>query len=155
MTIRNLANKLTGTAAGVVLAALVLAAPVADARDSLHNFPLESALAKAQASGQLASGVKLFFGKQKTPKPTAQLGPTRTNKKTNFFNKTDQEGCEWAFISAMAALTSYAQRVGGNAVINIRSNYKNNEVSSETEYVCGAGNVTGGVAFLGDVVKLP
>ena len=41
------------------------------------------------------------------------------------------------------------------AVVNIRSNYKNIEFSSETEYECGAGNVSGGTAFVGDVVKLP
>jgi uncharacterized protein YbjQ (UPF0145 family) len=55
----------------------------------------------------------------------------------------------------MITMTQYAQRVGGNAIVNIRSNYKNTEFSSETEYECGAGNVTGGVAFVGDVVKLP
>ena len=81
--------------------------------------------------------------------------PARTNKKTNFFNKSDQEGCDWAFLSAMITMTQYAQRVGGNAIVNIRSNYKSIEFSSETEYECGAGNVTGGVAFVGDVVKLP
>jgi hypothetical protein len=148
-----LATRLSSVAAGCALAVLI-AAP-ASARDTRHKFPLESALAKAQASGQLAQGVKLFFGTQKHPKPTAQLGPTRTNKKTNFFNKSDIEGCEWAFISSMAALTAYAQRVGGNAIVNIRSNYKGQPFSSETEYECGAGNVTGGTAFTGDVVKLP
>jgi hypothetical protein len=45
--------------------------------------------------------------------------------------------------------------LGGNAIVNIRSNYKNVEFSSETEYECGAGNVTGGTVFVGDVVKLP
>jgi hypothetical protein len=45
--------------------------------------------------------------------------------------------------------------VGGNAIVNLRSNYKDREFTSETEYQCGAGNVTGGVAFVGDVVKLP
>jgi hypothetical protein len=155
VTVRNLTQKFAAVAAGCAVAALVVSAPVADARDTRQKFPLESAIAKAQASGQLASGVKLFFGTQKHAKPTAQLGPTRTNKKTNFFNKTDLEGCEWVFISAMAALTNYAQRVGGNAIVNIRSNYKNVPFSSETEYECGAGNVTGGVAFIGDVVKLP
>jgi hypothetical protein len=155
VTSLKLANKLSAVAGAAAMTALLVTAPVADARDTLQKFPIESALAKAQASGQLASGVKLFFGTQKHAKPTAQLGPARTNKKTNFFNKTDLEGCEWAFLSSMIALTQYAQRVGGNAVVNIRSNYKNNEVSSETEYVCGAGNVTGGTAFVGDVVKLP
>lgn len=147
--------KLSAMAVGCAVAAVLATAPVADARETRHKFPLETALAKAQASGQLATGVKLFFGAQKHPKPTAQLGPTRTNKKTNFFNKTDQEACDWAFLSSMIALTQYAQRVGGNAIVNIRSNYKSVEFTSETEYECGAGNVTGGTAFVGDVVKLP
>ena len=155
MTMHPFVKKVSAFASGAAVAALLVTAPIADARDTLQSFPLESAIAKAQASGQLAPGIKLFWGTQKFPKPTAQLGPTRTNKKTNFFNKTDQEGCEWAFLSAMITMTQYAQRVGGNAIVNIRSNYKNIEFSSETEYECGAGNVTGGTAFVGDVVKLP
>jgi len=153
--INKLADKLSAGAVAAVVMALLVTAPVADARDTHQKFPLEPALAKAQASGKLEPGIKLFFGTQKYPKPTAQLGPTRTNKKTNFVNKTDQEGCEWVFLSSMIALTQYAQRVGGNAIVNIRSNYKNVEFSSETEYECGAGNVTGGTAFVGEVVKLP
>ena len=154
MKIDKLADKLSAVAVAAVTA-LLLTASVAGARDTHQKFPLEPALAKAQASGKLAPGIKLFFGTQKYPKPTAQLGQARTNKKTNFFNKTDVEGCEWAFLSAMISLTEYAQRVGGNAIVNIRSNYKNVPFSSETEYECGAGNVTGGTAFVGDVVKLP
>ena len=154
MTMNSLARKMCALASGAAVAAVLVSAP-ADARDTLHKFPLEAAMAKAQASGQLAPGIKVFFGSQKFAKPTAQLGPARTNKKTNFFNKTDQEGCDWAFLSSMITLTQYAQRVGGNAIVNIRSNYKNMEFSSETEYQCGAGNVTGGTAFIGDVVKLP
>ena len=153
---KTLAPRLAASAAAAaVITALLVTAPVADARDTLQKLSLSSALEKAQASGKLAPGIKLFFGTQKFGKPTAQLGPARTNKKTNFFNKTDVEGCEWAFLSSMIALTQYAQRVGGNAIVNIRSNYKNNVFSSETEYECGAGNVTGGTAFIGDVVKLP
>ena len=155
MKIHKLADKLCASAMAAAVAALLLTAPVADARDTHQKFPLEQALAKANASGKLTPGIKLFFGAQKYPKPTAQLGEARTNKKTNFFNKTDVEGCEWAFLSAMISLTQYAQRVGGNAVVNIRSNYKNVPFTSETEYECGAGNVTGGTAFIGDVVKLP
>ena len=155
MRIKNVADKFSAAVAAAAVTVLLLSASVADARDTHQKFPLEQALAKAQASGKLTQGIKLFFGTQKYPKPTAQLGEARTNKKTNFFNKTDVEGCEWAFLSAMISLTEYAQRVGGNAVVNIRSNYKNIPFSSETEYECGAGNVTGGTAFIGDVVKLP
>src|SRR5689334_18351742 len=122
---RKIAHKVSAGAMAAAAVMLLATAPVADARDTLQKFSIEAALAKAQASGQLAPGVKLFFGTQKHAKPTAQLGPARTNKKTNFFNKTDQEGCEWAFLSSMIQLTQYAQRVGGNAIVNIRSNYKN------------------------------
>jgi hypothetical protein len=152
---KQVTDKLSAGALAAALTALLVIAPVANARDTHQKLSLEQALAKANASGKLAPGIKLYFGTQKYPKPTTQLGQTRTNKKTNFFNKTDVEGCEWAFLSSMIALTQYAQRVGGNAVVNIRSNYKNVEFSSETEYECGAGNVTGGTAFIGDVVKLP
>jgi hypothetical protein len=155
MNIDRLTHKLCTGVASAVLTALIVASPAASARDTLQKLPLASALAKAQSSGKLAPGVKLFFGTQKHPAPTAKLGETRTNKKTNFFGKNDVEACDWAFLSAMISLTQYAQKVGANAVVNIRSNYKNNVFSSETEYECGAGNVTGGTAFIGDVVKLP
>ena len=135
-------------------AALIAISPLADARDDRLKMPLDDALARANASGKLASGVKLFFGKQKYPKPKSRIGPTHTNKKTNFSNKTDKEGCEWAFLSAMISLTQDARDKGGNAVVDIRSNYKDVEFSSETEYECGAGNIVGGVAFIGEVVKL-
>jgi hypothetical protein len=153
--IDKLTEKLSACAAATAMTALLITSPIAHARDTHLKLPLEAALAKAQASGKLAPGIQLFFGTQKYPKPTAQIGQTRTNKKTNFFNKSDVEGCEWTFLSAMIALTQYAQSVGGNAVVNIRSNYRNVPFSSETEYECGAGNVTGGTAFIGDVVKLP
>jgi hypothetical protein len=152
MKIRSLVCKLSVT---VATTAILTISPIADARDDRLKLPLASALAKAEASGKLSGRVKLFFGKQAHAKPIAELGPVRTNKKTNFFNKSDKEACEWAFLSAMIALTQYAENHGGNAVVNIRSNYKNAEFSSETEYECGAGNVTGGTAFVGDVVKLP
>jgi hypothetical protein len=155
MKINKLTNRLSVGGVAAAVAVLLFTASVADARDTRSKFPLEAALAKAQASGKLVPGIQLFFGTQKYPTPTTKLGETRTNKKTNFFNKTDLEGCEWVFLSSMIALTQHAQRVGGNAIVNIRSNYKNVPFSSETEYECGAGNVTGGTAFIGDVVKLP
>jgi uncharacterized protein YbjQ (UPF0145 family) len=47
-----------------------------------------------------------------------------------------------------------AQKEGANAVIGIKSNYKNIERSSETEYMCGSGALMSGVALKGRVVEL-
>jgi hypothetical protein len=151
MTIRSLTLRFSAV---ITATAIVAISPLAEARDDRLRLPLAPALTNAQASGKLSGRVKLFFGKQAHPKPAAELGQTSTNKKTSFLNKTDQEACEWAFLSSMIALIKYAEDHGGNAVVNIRSNYKNVEFSSETEYECGAGNMSGGTAFIGDVVKL-
>src|SRR3546814_1109276 len=80
--------------------------------------------------------------------------PISSNKKTNFFNKSDKAGCERAFASAMLSLRDRALKEGGDAVIDIHSVYKGDEFKSATEYECGAGTIMGGVAPRGTVVKL-
>lgn len=133
---------------------LTLAASGAHARDDHNPYPIADALNTSAAKEKLDPGVKLFFGKQKYPKVAKQLGEWKTNKKTNAFNKSDKEACEWTFLSAVLEMQERAQKEGGNAVVNIRSNYKNHETSSETEYMCGNGTLMSGVALKGDVVKL-
>jgi hypothetical protein len=98
--------------------------------------------------------VKFFFGSQKAPKAQQTFGTFTSNKKTNFFNKSDEEGCQRAFLSAMIALQERAIREGGNAVVEIHSYYQKEEFKSDSEYECAAGNVVVGVALRGTVVKL-
>ena len=140
--------------APVVLATL-LAGTAAHARDDHIQFPIKDALETSAAQSKLDKTVKLFFGKQGHAKPVLSMGEWKTNKKSNAFNKSDKEACEWVFLSAVLELQERARAEGGNAVVNIRSNYKNHERSSETEYTCGAGGLMAGVAFKGTVVKLP
>jgi uncharacterized protein YbjQ (UPF0145 family) len=138
-----------------VMSCLLLTTTTAHARDEHLSLPIKEALETPAAQSKLDKGVKLYFGQQKHPKPTKTLGEWKTNKKTNAFNKSDKEACEWVFLSAVLELQERARKEGGNAVINIRSNYKSHEKSSETEYTCGAGGLMAGVAFKGTVVKLP
>jgi uncharacterized protein YbjQ (UPF0145 family) len=51
-------------------------------------------------------------------------------------------------------LQDRARKEGGNAVVNIKSNYRNELTESPTEFTCGAGAVIAGVALVGDVVTL-
>ena len=138
----------------VSLVALAVALPAA-ARDDRLKFPVDAALAKGQNyKEKLDPKIKLYFGKQKTPAVEKRIGEWTANKKTNGFNKTDQEACDIAFISAAAGLQDRARREGGNAVINIRSVYRKDDVASETEYLCGSGATMSGVALRGTVVTL-
>lgn len=138
----------------IAILALGATAPAA-ARDDKNMFPIKAALDKGQAyKEKLETDIPLYFGKQKTPAVDKRMGEWTSNKKTNAFNKTDQEACEIAFISAAAALQDRARREGGNAVVNIRSVYKKDDVASETQYLCGSGSVMAGVALRGTVVTL-
>lgn len=97
--------------------------------------------------------VPFYFAGQNHPKVTNNWGDISTNKKTNAVGKSDSEACQWVLLSAIKALQEAAQKRGYDAVVNIRSNYKNNEFSSATEYNCGAGRIMAGVALKGELVK--
>jgi uncharacterized protein YbjQ (UPF0145 family) len=144
-------KKIIGIAA--ILASCMAAGSVV-AAERHNSFSLESALNSSAAKEKLDSNVELYFGKQKHPKVVESQGVIRTSKKTNGFGKSDQKACEWALISALISLQAQAEQQGGNAVIEIKSNYQNKETSSETEYVCVSGALMSGVALKGKVVKL-
>ena len=138
---------------GLVLAAASMGA--AAGRDERLFFPIEDAFANDDLKLKIDPDVKLFWGKQEYPAPEQSYGVFTANRKTNFLNKSDKEACEIAFVSAVVALQERAQKEGGNAVVGIRNVYRKDNFVSETEYECGAGNVIGGVALQGEVVKLP
>lgn len=142
-------------AAGYILAFVMLVvASEASARDDWLMFPLRDALNSPTAQQRLDQGIRFYFGDQKHPKVAKTLGQYMSNKKTNAFNKSDKEACEWAFLSALLSFQERALQLGGDAVIDITSYYKKHSVRSSTEYECGAGAFMAGVTFQGTVVKL-
>ncbi|TMH43758.1 MAG: excinuclease ABC subunit A [Betaproteobacteria bacterium] len=101
------------------LVALSIAIPAA-ARDDRLKFPVDAALAKGQNyKEKLDPQIKLYFGKPSKLKVAKTIGEWTSNKKTNAFNKSDQEACNIAFISAAVSLQDRAKREGGNAVITM------------------------------------
>lgn len=141
----------------LALACLIAcAAPVpSSARDERLRLPIEAALAKGQAYREkIDPAIRLYFGDQATPPIAKKFGEWTANKKTNAANKSDQEACDIAFVSAVVSLQGRARREGGNAVVNITSVYKNEVFKSASEYMCGAGHIIAGAALRGAVVTL-
>ena len=93
----------------------MLVMSVAQARDTHLKLPIKDAMATADYQAKVDQNIKLFFGAQEHPKPAQSFGTIKTNKKTNFFNKSDKEGCEWVFLSAILALQEAARQRGGDA----------------------------------------
>lgn len=132
---------------------LLMLSSVSMARDDIGDYSVANVLSTEQAVAKLA-GVKYYFGAQKHGKVSKRYGVFSTNKKSNAFGKSDQEACERVFLSAMIQLKERALQLGGNAVINIKSNYKGNLTSSDETFKCGAGAIIAGVALQGEVVTI-
>ena len=125
------------------------------ARDTIIQLPVEDALNSLAIKSELYTNVQLFWGDQKHPEPKTVYGEYKTSQRTNALGKSREDACQWALASSIKELQARAHREGGNAVVNIKSNIKNVEKSSATEYECLAGRVMVNVALKGTVVKLP
>lgn len=124
------------------------------ARDDISDFSVEEAMSVQKVAAAIGEGVQFYFSGQKSPQVNRSFGEFQSNKKTNAFGKSDKQACQWAFASAMKSLKQRAIKEGGNAVINIRSNYKGKLTSSSSTFKCGAGTMVAGVALIGDVVDI-
>ena len=124
------------------------------ARDNKQMFSIQDAMSLEAFKEKLDGSVRFYFADQPHPATIKKFGEFMSNKKTNAFGKSDKQACEWAFLSSMLSFQKRATSMGGNAVVNIRSYFKKHEVSSRTEFECGAGAVIAGVTFKGDVVQL-
>ncbi|MCU4676643.1 excinuclease [Catenovulum sp. 2E275] len=138
----------------ILLVGITLLSSSAFARDDVGSYSVADALSTEDAKAKLGSDIQFYFGEQSYGAIDKNFGEFSTNKKTNAFNKSDKEACEWVFLSAMIELKNRAQREGGNAVVEIKSNYKGNLTSSNDSFQCGAGTFLAGVALTGKVVTL-
>jgi uncharacterized protein YbjQ (UPF0145 family) len=138
----------------VLISLLLFSYSTGQARDTRLKVSIEEALEWGEREGVLLDSISLYFGDQEHPAIDRDLGTYTSNKKTNGVGKSDQEACKWAFLTAIKSLQGRAAAEGGNAVVNIYSNYKRDEFTSTTDFECGAGAVMSGVTMVGTVVKL-
>lgn len=135
----------------LVLAGVCALALNLSARDDVHHFSIEEALSSPKAKGVLDPNIKLSFGSG-TKGNIIKSGLT-ANKKTNAFNKSDKEACEWAFLSAVKTFQERAVKEGGTRVVNLTGYYKKQPFDSKTQFQCGAGALMAGVTLKGDIAK--
>ncbi|MBN8413940.1 excinuclease ATPase subunit [Halomonas denitrificans] len=142
-----------GTLALSLLLASLGTAASAEARDTPYFLPIQEALATPAAQEKLDPSIRLVFADDGGT-VDRNFGEVVTSRKTNAFNKTDEEACRWVMLSALIALQDSARQQGGNAVVNIASFYDRNPRALTDEYECHAGALMAGVALKGDVVTL-
>ncbi|MBP1204078.1 uncharacterized protein YbjQ (UPF0145 family) [Duganella sp. 1411] len=141
-------------AVAALLAVSLTASFPASAEDKMIKFPIAGAMAANDAQQRLGDTVKFYFADQPTPKVASKITSDKTSQRTNGFGKSSEKACNWVFLSAMLALQKRATEVGADAVVNIVSNFKDQEFASQTEFECADGAIMAGVALKGDFVKL-
>ena len=139
--------------AGFVVGALLCVVSPAQARNDIGHYPISVVLDSIDAKEKLDPNIKFYFGDAKIAFET-DLGVLKTNKKTNAANKSDEDACQWVFLSALIDLQRKAAQKGANAIVEIRSNYKNKSFVSDKEFECGSGAFVAGVALVGRAVVM-
>lgn len=141
----------------VVAIAIALSAlpTVSQARDTALFLPFQKVINEMTAAGKIDGSVKFYLaGLPPRGKVTVLSPGAVTNKKTNAFNKSDTEACEWVVQSAILQMYGAAKKVNANAVTNLASFYKSVERKDPVNYECHAGAILAGVALKGDLSKV-
>jgi len=141
--------------AGVAIFAILLTVATGAIADDMQHYEVAEAMNNPEYEERLDRGVRFYWADEPHPEIVQNYGEFVTNKKTNAFNKSDRQACEWVLLSALLQLRDRALQEGGNAVVDITSYYKKREFVSQTEYECAVGFLMAGVALKGTVVELP
>lgn len=149
----------TGLRCGLAAAAL-LASGAAAAADQLLTMPIDPALQSPAAKERIDPGMKLLFGFQKiegATQPSSYKTVKRVRRPVSQVpdapRPTDAELCQTVFVQALQELQQRAREGGSDAVVEIHSNWKDDETASETTYVCAKGAAYIGVALKATLVK--
>jgi hypothetical protein len=137
----------------VGMLAVLFAPRPASARNDKYLLPISAALQSKDAAEAPDGSVKFYFGNQETPDGATKLGSFLTHQRSTTRPADDYRACNVAFLKGLVALQKRAQQLGANAVVHIASYYKNDTLSSATEFECHAG-VAAHVMLKGDFVKV-
>jgi uncharacterized protein YbjQ (UPF0145 family) len=136
----------------LILTTVLFSGCVAD-RNVPKPFVIADALAVTEYQEKLKS-MALYFGNQPHPPVARTLGERKTSTRANVVGRENKLACDRAFVSGSARLQRAARKMGGDAIINIKSNLKRREISSKTHFQCASGVLMSGIALKGTVVKL-
>lgn len=128
---------------------------VAQTSDEVPLFlDFDRVVQRAVQAGHLDGSVRFFLAGERVPGLVNPMSETSTSKKTNSTNKTDEEACDWAMVSALATLQNAAKREGANAVVDIVSFYDRKIYSDAAKYECHTGALMAGVALRGKMAEI-
>lgn len=134
----------------ISLVAILAFATSLNARDDVKYHSLDF-LNGSKAKNFLLPNVSISFGTGYSGQVIVK--DLTSNKKTNGFNKSDEEACQIALLSALKTFQERALKEGGTKVVNLTGYYKKQPFNSKTQFQCGSGALMSGVTLKGDIAK--
>ncbi|WP_107695514.1 excinuclease ABC subunit A [Campylobacter concisus] len=134
----------------ISLVAILAFATSLNARDDVKYHSLDF-LNGPKAKNFLLPNVSISFGTGYSGQVIVK--DLTSNKKTNGFNKSDEEACQIALLSALKTFQERALKEGGTKVVNLTGYYKKHPFNSKTQFQCGSGALMSGVTLKGDIAK--
>ncbi|QGZ29638.1 hypothetical protein [Stutzerimonas stutzeri] len=117
-------------------------------------FDFASGIQRGLDSGTLDGSVTFHLDGSPVTGEVHRMRSVTSSRKTNASNKSDQQACDWALQSALAALQNAAKQAGANAVVDIVSYHKRDVHRDATRYECRAGTLIAAVALRGQLATV-
>ena len=95
-----------------------------------------------------------YFGDEKHPEIEKNLIEASSTRTVNVTLKFGNNSCIAAFLETLSALQKTAKGYKADAIVNIRSSYKDDQLNSTTNYLCEPGFFVASVGLKADVVTL-
>ncbi len=116
------------------------------ANDKMQKYSIKKALSDKRSNGNVDRKVRLKFGDKR------HSGKTWTAIRRTFaMNKSAEEACNRAFLSAIIALQDRAKKQGKRSVVDIYSYHKKKKYSSSSRFECEKGAMMCAVTLRGRV----
>ena len=138
---------------GFVLALVLLLPLAVQARDTEVFVAAESAAQSDHAKGYLLD-VPWYLKDQPGAPQGRSLATVTTEQSTRGAFRSDESSCQVAFLTALKNLQERAQRMGGDAVVDIVSVTRGSRSESPTDFRCVAGAIVVHVGLEGTIVDL-
>lgn len=140
---------ITAVVAVCGLALIPGAAAAGKPTDRQISYPISAVFENPELRDKLPTDVKFFFADQPAA-VSRTIGPVKTSRHTGNGHGAPRS-CQQAMASALISLAGAARDQGGNAVVNIQSNWADVPSSSRDSYRCAIGGFSVSVALKGDV----
>jgi uncharacterized protein YbjQ (UPF0145 family) len=115
----------------------------------IHSLPMP-----ADLQTRNKQGIPLYFGDESHPHVKTLIETKEVRARVARVPEGQDTTCDIAVGEALQKLRDYAGEKHANAVVNVTTRFRHEEITSPRSYMCGSSNNGSTIAVHGDIVVL-